>query len=68
MTYNGDWLNGEKEGNGEVFYGRRNATESYYKGQWKQSLRHGTGELMLRNGSLIKGNFYGNKPNGDCTI
>jgi hypothetical protein len=32
MVYTGDWLNGERDGYGDCTYGRKNYTETYYKG------------------------------------
>lgn len=68
MTYTGDWLNGEREGQGECKYGRRNYTDIYYNGAWCSNVRHGKGEIGLRNGNVIKGHFENNLPHGDCTI
>jgi hypothetical protein len=57
MQYTGGWVNGEREGFGECNYGRKNYTDLYYKGDWSGNLRHGKGELGLRNGNVIIGNF-----------
>jgi len=66
--YVGEFCKGEKNGYGEVTYGRRNAREEYYKGAWVMNIRHGFGQLLLRNGNVYKGNFVNNQPLGDCQI
>lgn len=68
MTYDGDWIQGERDGYGECKYGRRNYTDTHYKGEWKLNMRHGHGEMGLKNGAIIKGNFVNNYPEGLCTI
>ena len=60
MQYDGEWLNGEKNGFGECKYGKRNYTDNYYRGEWRSNLRHGQGELGFRNGAVVKGNFANN--------
>ena len=66
--YVGEFLRGEKNGYGEISYGRRNVREEYYKGNWVMIIRHGFGQLLLRNGQVFKGNFVQNQPDGDCQI
>ena len=68
MQYDGDWIQGERDGYGECQYGRRNYTETYYKGEWRSNVRHGQGEMGLKNGAVVKGNFVNNYPEGLCTI
>lgn len=34
MEYTGGWLNGERHGQGQCRYGKRNYTEEYYSGLW----------------------------------
>ena len=46
----------------------RNRTEAYFNGEWVNNIRHGPGELGLKNGNVIKGEFVNNKPQGECTI
>ena len=53
-------MRGEKNGYGEVTYGRRNVREEFYKGNWAMNTRSGFGQLQLRNGTVFKGNFVGN--------
>lgn len=66
--YVGDFVKGEKHGYGEISYGRRNAREEYYKGNWNMNVRQGFGQLLLRNGTIYKGSFVNNQPSGDCQI
>jgi len=68
MVYNGEWLKGERMGYGECQYGKRNYKETFYKGDWNNNVRHGMGELGLKNGNIIKGSFVDNQPHGECTI
>ena len=35
---------------------------------WRSNFRQGDGELGLRNGNVIKGNFLNNWPQGECKI
>lgn len=58
--YVGEFLRGEKNGYGEINYGRRNFREEYYKGHWAMNVRQGFGQLLLRNGTVFKGNFVNN--------
>lgn len=32
------------------------------------NVRNGFGQLLMRNGTVFKGNFVNNQPNGDCQI
>ena len=57
MEYSGGWLNGERNGQGKCRYGKRNYTEEYYDGFWSSNLRQGKGELGMRNGNVIRGEF-----------
>jgi len=41
MQYDGDWLNGERNGFGECRYGNRNYKDLSYVGEWRSNLRHG---------------------------
>ena len=66
--YIGMFVKGEKNGYGEITYGRRNVREEYYKGNWDMNVRSGFGQLLLRNGQVLKGNFINNQPMGDCQI
>ena len=66
--YVGGFLNGEKNGYGEITYGSRNVREECYKGNWVMNVRSGFGQLLMRNGNVFKGNFVKNWPNGDCQI
>lgn len=68
MVYTGEWLNGERMGFGFCQYGKRNYKDTFYKGTWNNNVRHGKGELGLRNGNVIKGTFVDNQPHGECTI
>ena len=64
--YAGEFHNGERHGQGEITYGRRNYREEYYKGAWVMNVRSGYGQLVLRKGHIIKGNFENNQPQGDA--
>ena len=66
--YRGGFHMGEKHGYGEITYGTRNKKEEWYKGNWHLNVRAGFGQLMLRNGNLVKGEFVDHQPNGDVQI
>ena len=48
--YMGEFAKGEKNGYGEILYGRRNVREEFYKGNWVMNVRSGFGQLQMRNG------------------
>jgi hypothetical protein len=66
--YRGFFIKGEKEGQGELVYGKRNFTDEKYTGIFVGNKREGFGELTKRDGTVIKGTFVNNQPNGDCTV
>jgi hypothetical protein len=67
-VYTGAWKAGERHGDGNCKYGKRNYKELYYNGSWCLGVRSGKGELGLKNGNVIKGNFVDNQPHGECEI
>ena len=54
ILYNGGWKKNQFQGQGrEVF----NDGDSYYKGNYEDGQKHGTGTLMKSDGSYQKGNW-----------
>merc|ERR1740124_1090396 len=61
--YEGDWLNGLKEGHGvEMSQGFN------YTGTFLEDLRHGSGTESSPKGSLYEGNWYRGVKNGKVTL
>ena len=58
-------VNGKKEGYGEQFYYKSNAT---YKGEFKNNLYEGKGEITNNNGYYFKGEFLSGLRHGDNCI
>lgn len=67
-VYTGSWQAGERHGKGKCTYGKRNYRELYYNGSWCLGVRSGSGELGLKNGNVVTGNFVENQPHGQCEI
>ena len=60
VRYNGEFIDGKKEGHGTNYYSNGN----YYIGEWKNNQRHGRGTLYNRDKEIIcEGNFE-----NDCFI
>jgi len=62
--YRGQFVNGEKEGDG-IYEG---VDGEQYEGQWKNNLKHGKGKNSNKDGVIIEGEFFKNKPHGDVEI
>ena len=59
IMYEGDFINGKKEGNGKLI----DENGNYYIGQFKNDLRNGRGKMFLSNGIIIYiGIFINDKP------
>jgi len=67
-VYAGAFIMGEKHGYGEIQYGARSVKEASFKGDFASNVRHGFGEMTLRDLTVIKGEFINNHPEGHCTI
>ena len=66
--YTGSFSQGEKTGYGEIQYGSRNTKEATYNGDWIGNIRHGYGEMTMRDMTVMKGEFINNYPEGHCNI
>lgn len=51
--YIGEFLNGERQGNGIFYY----ASGAIYDGQWKNNMKHGDGKFIFKNGCVFSGNL-----------
>ncbi|XP_057291662.1 radial spoke head 10 homolog B2-like isoform X2 [Hydractinia symbiolongicarpus] len=51
--YIGEFLNGERHGNGIFYY----ASGAIYNGQWKNNMKHGDGKFIFKNGCVFSGKF-----------
>ena len=61
----GNLLDGKKDGYGEQYYSQTNTT---YKGEFKNNVYEGKGELINNNGYYFKGEFLGGLRHGDNCI
>ena len=65
IIYEGDFINGRREGNGKMF----DEIGNYYIGQFKDNLRNGKGKVFLPNGIMIyNGIFINDKSTLNCII
>ena len=63
IIYEGDFVNGEKEGNGKYYY----KNGEYYDGPWIKDKKHGKGIIYYPNGSILyEGEFVNDKREGNC--
>mmetsp|Transcript_19640 Transcript_19640/g.36181 ORF Transcript_19640/g.36181 Transcript_19640/m.36181 type:complete len:737 (+) Transcript_19640:5078-7288(+) len=53
-SYKGNWVNGEKHGQGSYFY---SLTKSTFTGDWDKNMKHGSGALTLANGDTVEGSW-----------
>lgn len=51
-TYEGEFREGKRHGNGKMVYGQQNII---YVGQWRNDSRHGNGEILFPNGTKYQG-------------
>ena len=62
IKYEGDFVNGKKEGNGKYIY----ESGSYYIGQFLNDLKHGKGKEYYKNGTIrYEGDFVNDKAEGN---
>ena len=61
-SYDGDWSDGQRNGNGVMIYG----DSSRYSGQWRLGSKHGRGELVSASGHSYKGNWTSDVMDGAC--
>ena len=59
-AYEGDWLNGEKHGQGTYYY----SYGDVYTGNWKDGEKSGDGVLKYLNGANYTGKWKNNKAHG----
>lgn len=50
--YQGEWVDDEKNGNGEYHY---HSSSELYKGQWRNNKKNGHGEYIFSNGDRFIG-------------
>ena len=55
--YEGDWKNGQPNGEGQMNY-----NHGKYKGQWKDGKRHGQGLMTYANGDVFSGKWENDEP------
>ena len=60
MGYNGDWVDGKKEGTGSFNY----SSGDSYEGKWKNDRREGYGVYHWKNGMTFKGEWSNDLRNG----
>ena len=63
-TYNGQWLNGERHGQGTFTY----ADGGKYEGQYYEDKMHGQGTLTFPDGDKYEGQFYEDEMHGQGTF
>jgi len=56
-TYDGDWVNDERQGRGTYTH---KALKAVYMGDISRNLKHGKGQLTFRNGDVLYGEFVDN--------
>lgn len=59
--YKGQIKNGQRHGFGIYYYADK---KEKYKGYWQNDMRHGSGEYFFENGSVFRGIFVDDVPNG----
>ena len=65
IKYDGDFVNGRKEGNGKYIYEDGN----YYIGEWLNNRKNGRGILYKSDGNIIyTGVFINDNHNSKCSI
>lgn len=62
LSYVGQIKNQKFDGNGTLYY---NESGDLYKGQFKNGLKHGQGELQFYNGDKYVGEFYQDQQHGN---
>jgi len=60
VTYNGEWKDGSRSGNGTI----TTADGSRYEGEWKDDMFNGQGVYTYSNGDRYEGQWKDNKYNG----
>lgn len=60
-NYTGEWLDGQKEGFGKMFW----KDGDRYRGDWKNDLPRGKGEYQWSNGNKFVGQFKNGLPSGE---
>ncbi|KAK3258200.1 hypothetical protein CYMTET_32737, partial [Cymbomonas tetramitiformis] len=59
-VYDGDWLDGKKEGKGAYVY----KSGAVYEGEWQNNVKHGSGMYKFAKGAVYVGEFLGGRPHG----
>ena len=60
VEYEGTWLNGMRDGYGELRY----KNGSIYQGNWQKGMKWGQGRMTYATGNYYEGNWENNKRNG----
>lgn len=63
-VYEGEYLNGEKDGNGIITWANGNK----YEGGWKDGNKHGFGKDIFINGKKWEGEYFHGKKKEDIVI
>ena len=63
-NYTGDWVNGQREGNGSTNF----RDGSMYAGQYSQGYEHGLGVIRYKNGDILEGEFRMGKIDGHAVL
>ena len=59
VVYEGEWMNGYKQGNGKYVYFK----DTYYEGQWQNNCKEGLGNFKIPDGEYV-GQWINNKKQG----
>jgi len=57
VNYTGEWVNGDREGNGTTHF----RDGAVYQGEYKSGLEHGQGYIIYPNGNSLDAEFVGGK-------
>ena len=58
--YDGDWLNGQRNGQGKITYPSGNI----YEGDWENGVKQGNGKMTFANGNIYEGGIENNMRQG----
>ena len=57
VNYTGQWVNGERQGNGTTSF----RDGAVYRGEYEAGLENGRGEIRYTNGNTLEAEFVGGK-------
>jgi hypothetical protein len=63
-VYEGGWLHGKRDGEGEMKY----ESKDYFLGTYKADKRHGVGKMIYKDGGMYEGGYVGGKRDGQGRI